>query len=89
MIAVLEGKEIKTTEDFHKEIREQLGFSSYYGRSLDALWDCMTGWIDPPAKVIWRNFKLSKMYLGEFAVKARLIFEDTEKELVGFKFECS
>ncbi|MGE7774168.1 barstar family protein [Chitinophaga sp. NPDC101104] len=89
MIAVLEGTALRTVEDFHKAISQQLKFPVYYGNNLDALWDCMTGWIDPPAKVIWRDFEFSKMYLGEFAVKAKLIFDETVKVLEGFKFECS
>lgn len=88
MIAILEGKEIRTTEDFHKAISDQLGFPDFYGKNLDALWDCITGFIAIPAMVIWRDFKLSNLYLGDFAVMAKQIFEDAEKEIEGFKFEC-
>ncbi|MCB0533166.1 MAG: barstar family protein [Lewinellaceae bacterium] len=87
MKVILEGNKIKTIEEFHKEIGKQLEFPIYYGNNLDALWDCLTSWVDPPVNIEWNDFELSKEYLGEFAIKARLIFEDAEKEIEGFKIE--
>lgn len=88
MEVILEGNKIKTIEDFHKEINERLEFPDNYGNNLDALWDCLTGWIEPPVTIIWKDFELSKENLGDFASKAKQIFEDAEKEIDGFKIEC-
>ena len=85
----MKGAEIKSEESFHSQIKEVLELPEYYGENLDALWDCLTGWIDTPLKLVWIDFENSKANLGEFADKALNLFKDAEKEVEGFKIECS
>lgn len=33
---------IKDKETFHNYVSKKLNFPSYYGRNLDAFWDCIT-----------------------------------------------
>jgi ribonuclease inhibitor len=87
MIIILKGSKINTIEEFHKEISEILEFPNYYGNNLDALWDCLIGWVEPPLTIIWKDFELSKERLGTFAIKVKLIFEDAAKEIDDFKIE--
>lgn len=87
MKVILEGKKLKTIEDFHIEIKIILELPEYYGANLDALWDCLTGWIKTPLTLIWRDFEISKANLGDFAEKAMSVFKDAEKEINGFKVE--
>ena len=58
---ILDGKDFKTKEELHKVLKEELELPEYYGENLDALWDCLTGWIDLPMEVMSRN-GLRKMY---------------------------
>lgn len=44
--AHLEGCEISSMEQFHIALKEKLDFPDYYGGNLNALYDCLTGWID-------------------------------------------
>jgi ribonuclease inhibitor len=87
MKVILEGNKLKMIEEFHKEIREQLDFPDYYGNNLDAMWDCLTGWVEPPVTIIWKDFEISMKNLGDFASKVKLMFEDAEKEIEGYKLE--
>ena len=31
---------------------EDIGFPDFYGRNADALWDCLTGFIETPASIV-------------------------------------
>ena len=89
MKVILKGSEIKSISDFHKQIKTLLELPDYYGENLDALWDCLTGWISTPLTLVWEDFNVSKVVLGEFADKAKKVFEGAEKEISGFKIEIS
>lgn len=39
---VINGKDIFGIADIHELLAEELGFPAYYGKNLDALYDCLT-----------------------------------------------
>ena len=41
-IITLDCKDIKTAERLHQELAQALHFPDYYGKNLDALFDCLT-----------------------------------------------
>lgn len=85
MEVILKGDEIKSVSDFHAKIKELLELPEYYGENLDALWDCLTGWVETPLTLIWKDFNLSKESLGEYAEKIFNLFQDAQKEVNGLK----
>lgn len=87
MKIILEGLYIKSEAEFHNIISRRLEFPDYYGQNLDALWDCLTSWIEPPVEIIWKDFENSKIFLGDFAIKVKNLFQDAEKEIEGFRVE--
>lgn len=87
MEVVLKGSEAKSIESFHTQVKSILELPEYYGANLDALWDCLTGWIETPITLVWEDFEISKTNLGDFADKALSVFKDAEKEVNGFKIE--
>ena len=42
MTAVIDGSAIETREALHDALRDRLALPDYYGRTLDALYDCLT-----------------------------------------------
>ena len=42
MYALLDGAEILTRDDLHDSLSRQLSLPDWYGRNLDALYDCLT-----------------------------------------------
>lgn len=82
---VIDGNAFENRENFHKLLKLKIGLPQYYGNNLDALWDCLTGEITLPLKIIWNNFNSSKITLGDYADKAAEVFIKAEKKL-GDKF---
>ena len=41
-VCILDGREIKDREMLHDVLASALGFPDWYGRNLDALYDCLT-----------------------------------------------
>lgn len=82
---VIDGNDFENRETFHKLLKLKMGLPQYYGNNLDALWDCLTGEITLPLKIIWNNFNISKIALGDYADKAAEVFINAEKKL-GQKF---
>ena len=81
-LIVLDGKTIKTEAALHNFLKSELGFPDYYGMNLDALWDCITGHIALPIKIVWKNVKHSEQMLGKQFVDALIkLFTDAKKDL--------
>jgi len=85
MKIVIEGQDMKNINDFHLYLKETLGFPEYYGMNLDALWDMLTGWVDLPLTIEWKNFESSENNLGEDAFRILDVFKEAEQEIDGFK----
>ncbi len=83
MEVVLDGKQIRNQHEFHQVLREKLGLPDYYGDNLDALWDCLTGWVETPLTIVWKDFHVSQKYLGEYASKAADLLKRAESAVPG------
>lgn len=42
MTALIDGEQIESRDELHDTLAQQLHLPSWYGRNLDALYDCMT-----------------------------------------------
>ena len=42
MKIILDGEKVKSRRGLHKYLQRAFGFPDYYGRNLDALYDCLT-----------------------------------------------
>ena len=47
MTAIIDGSTIGTREQLHDALAAQLALPEYYGRTLDALHDCLTDVFEP------------------------------------------
>jgi ribonuclease inhibitor len=62
----------------HLIIKKQLDFPDWYGENLDALWDLLTGYIEPGVIYITGLEKLPKK-LHDYRDKILRVFERTDK----------
>ena len=42
---------VETSREMHAAIQEGLKLPEYYGKNLDALWDCLTGDLETPCEI--------------------------------------
>lgn len=77
---------IHTYKSFYRICKQNFSLPAYFGENLDALWDCLTGYIELPVSVEFEN--VSTFQLKKFE-KLITLFKDAEKELDGrFSFKC-
>ena len=81
---IINGSLIKSEKDFHIQMKLLLSLPEYYGENLDALWDCLTAWIDLPIKITWVDFDESKKYLGEYTDQIIKLFDNAKKVIEEF-----
>ncbi len=66
MEIIIDGTAINSEEDLHDFFAKSLSLPDWYGRNLNALWDVLTGMIDMPLTIIWRNSEISKHRIFNF-----------------------
>ena len=88
-VVFLEGKDLSSESKTHEILKSKLDLPDYYGNNLDALWDCLTGWVSMPIKVVWTDFEFSKKQLGGFADELLQLFFEAKDEIDGFDIETT
>mgnify|MGYP003299397037 CR=1 FL=1 len=76
---ILDGNEIISMSDIHNIFAEELDFPDYYGRNLDALYDCLGDVTDEVEIVIENREELSEM-LGISFDRLCNLFVDVSEE---------
>lgn len=81
---ILDGGAIGNEEQLHAVLKEALALPDHYGYNLDALWDCLTGWVDLPLTIRWLHFRESEQRLGAYSHTLLELFQEAEQEMEGF-----
>ncbi len=81
----LQGKEIRSLDEFYDEIARKLHFPDYFGRNLDALWDVLTTDVKGPVALGWADSEASNKSMGKDFEKIAALLKDVEKEREDFK----
>ena len=84
-IIILDGKLMKDFESAHYYLSRMLRLPGYYGRNLDALYDCLGGIFTCDSIIILFNGEEMKANLGMYGDKLVKVFEDATEE-GGFSF---
>lgn len=87
MDIVINGENIENKGQLHKQLKEKLSLPDYYGENLDALMDCLTGWIDVPTRLVFKSFDVLRSNLGEYADLLLLTLRDAENLREGLVIE--
>ncbi len=72
MTVLLDGKTIRSREEFHAAVKTALCLPAYYGNNLDALMDCLTE-IGAPTTLRVVNFGDLEDNLGSYAAGIRRV----------------
>ncbi|MGO5673848.1 barstar family protein [Bacillus subtilis] len=78
---MIDGRDFENIEVLHDVLKDKLDFPDYYGGNLDALWDCLTGWVDLPLTLVLINFEFSKKFLGSYADDVLEVLLEAQEEL--------
>ena len=79
MTALIDGAVIETREHLHDVLAEQLSLPEYYGRNLDALFDCLTD-LHEPTDIVVRHTEELFAHLGVYADVLQTVLSDAEGE---------
>jgi len=80
----IHGDSIQNRENLHDILKAKLELPEHYGANLDALWDCLTGWVDLPLELHWISFSATRRHLGEHANHLLTMLQRADREIDGF-----
>ncbi len=84
-IYLLDGKDMTSREEAFSLISKELELPEYFGKNLDALYDCLTE-KSSDHTVVFVNTAILEEYLGEYGQKILNVFRDAAAEC-GFEFK--
>ncbi len=84
---VFDSSHVESIDQLHSELARIFDFPDYYGSNLDALYDCLSGNVALPLRIIWKNYNITRSKLGKDAVEVLKVMEDFAKEEPDFTLE--
>lgn len=75
----LSAKKMRTKNQAHAYIKEEMGFPEYYGENLDALWDLLTSEREE-VEIVLTDSHLLEKNLGEYGEKLLETFVQAGEE---------
>lgn len=89
---ILNGSKFVDIQTTHQILKKVFEFPDYYGKNLDAFWDCITDHAidclhDGTEKIIWKDFSVSQKNLGEEANVLLQLLQEANEKYGGFIIE--
>ena len=75
----LNCRNIITRPELHDKIADEFGFPEWYGKNLDALYDCLLD-ISTDTIMVIENFSLLEEKLGKYALNFKKVLIDASAE---------
>ncbi len=76
---LLDGKDMISKDAAYEVIAQEMNFPEYFGRNLDALYDCLTDLGSAP-EIVFVNTAILLENLGEYGEKILSCFRDAASE---------
>ena len=77
-MVILDASKMVSRQEAHRYLKEQLAFPDYYGKNLDALYDCLTEC--PETVVVFRHPGAMLSALREYGCRLLQTFFEAERE---------
>ncbi len=78
-IYLLDGKDMTSKEEAYELIAKELAFPYYFGKNLDASYDCLSD-MSADNTIHFVNTAILEEYLGDYAEKILSCFRDASSE---------
>ena len=78
MKLILDGEKISGKDELHKFMGSALDFPEWYGKNLDALYDCLTD-LTEEVEIHLQNAEAFHRNLGDYADKVLWVLKDAEQ----------
>ena len=82
---ILDGSTIHSLNDLYDQLSADLGFPTYFGRNLDALWDVLSTDIPGAIEIVWIKTSISKNYMGNDFDKIIKVLRELEEHRGDFR----
>ena len=85
MYALIDGDAVETREQLHDALAAQLSLPEYYGRNLDALYDCLSD-IGEDCEIVLRGPEALFAHLGLYADVLQTVLRDAADDNPRLRF---
>ncbi len=76
---ILDGAMMNTKTNAHQHMQDEMGFPAYYGKNLDALYDCLT---DLTGEIRLYHAAEMRRSLQGYAEKILRVFSDAQSDML-------
>lgn len=73
-------RQIETSYELHRILKEKLCFPNFYGMNWDAFWDAITGLVELPSKIVFVGWERMREILPEDSEICKNLFEEYNKK---------
>jgi ribonuclease inhibitor len=83
----LNGKDIRSLDDFYDQLSSRLSLPEHFGRNLDALWDVLSADMEGPFEIEWKHANDSRKAMGKDFERAVKLLKELQNERDDFKLK--
>ena len=83
----LNGKAMRSLDDFYDRISTIKDMPEHFGRNLDALWDVLSTDVEGPFEIIWKKAETSKKLMGKDFDRIVKLLRNLEEERDDFRLK--
>ena len=78
---IFDRKDFEWAEQFYEIIKINFNLPNWFGKNADALWDMLTGFIECPCEIIFKNFNQKENAYNETNINLVLnCFKDAAEQ---------
>lgn len=79
----IDVEDCRSAHDLHVAFQNALELPQFYGKNLDALSDCLSGFVDTPITIELRGFHAARKYIGDYADRVLDVLRNSQSQAAG------